>query len=456
MTNKIRASYKQLKDIVLSSDTGIHLVDKNGITIFYNSAAERIDQIKSEEILGASMYDLVKDGTFSQSVAIEVLDKKEVTNISQKVNNKQVIAKGIPIFYDDVLEYVIVYTRDIETLKELSYQLKKIMEENRKMANVLSKYESKYMTEKALIHNSKEMDRIIRLAKRVSSLESPVFIQGEQGTGKTLFAHYLHETSGRLEEPFLKFDCSAIPDSIIEMELFGHEKFTTTGESLGMQKGFLESANNGTIFIDEIADMPLACQSKLLTFIETGKITPIGSNDYIELDIRVISASNENLSKLTQEGKFRKDLYYKLNVIPITIPPLRNRREDIMPLIRLFLDKFNDFYSLEKTISPRASKMLLDYHWPGNVRELENIIERLVVTSKGEITDTNVSENLQVNKIDFVEKSNFKDKVIEYEISLINYYASISDSIKDMSDKAQINESTLRKKIDRYNLDIDF
>ena len=136
MTNKIRASYKQLKDIVLSSDTGIHLVDKNGITIFYNSAAERIDQIKSEEILGASMYDLVKDGTFSQSVAIEVLDKKEVTNISQKVNNKQVIAKGIPIFYDDVLEYVIVYTRDIETLKELSYQLKKIMEENEKRKKV--------------------------------------------------------------------------------------------------------------------------------------------------------------------------------------------------------------------------------------------------------------------------------------------------------------------------------
>src|SRR5699024_5256334 len=131
--------------------------------------------------------------------------------------------------------------------------------------------------------------------------------------------------------------------------------------------------------------------------------------------VRIISASNENLNKLTQEGKFRKDLYYKLNVIPITIPPLRNRREDIMPLIRLFLDKFNDFYSLEKTISPRASQMLLDYHWPGNVRELENIIERLVVTSQGEITDNNVSENLQVSKIDFVESTNFKDKVIEYE-----------------------------------------
>jgi len=330
------------------------------------------------------------------------------------------------------------------------------MEENRKMANVLSKYESKYMTEKALIHNSKEMDRIIRLAKRVSSLESPVFIQGEQGTGKTLFAHYLHETSGRLEEPFLKFDCSAIPESIIEMELFGYEKFTNTGNSLGIQKGFLDNANNGTIFIDEIADMPLSCQSKLLTFIETGKINPIGSKEYIDLDIRIISASNENLNKLTQEGKFRKDLYYKLNVIPITIPPLRNRREDIMPLIKLFLDKFNDFYSLEKTISPRASQMLLDYHWPGNVRELENIIERLVVTAKGEITDKNVSENLQVGKIDFVESTNFKDKVIEYEKSLINYYASISDSIKDMSEKAQMNESTLRKKIDRYSLDIEF
>lgn len=182
----------------------------------------------------------------------------------------------------------------------------------------------------------------------------------------------------------------------------------------------------------------------------------MGSKEYINLDVRIISASNENLNKLTQEGKFRKDLYYKLNVIPITIPPLRNRREDIMPLIRLFLDKFNDFYSLEKTISPRASQMLLDYHWPGNVRELENIIERLVVTSQGEITDNNVSENLQVSKIDFVESTNFKDKVIEYEKSLINYYAGISDSIKDMAEKAQMNESTLRKKIDRYNLDIEF
>lgn len=456
MSNRInQPSYDQLICITDCSDSGIHLVDKNGITIYYNKSAENIDGIKSEDIIGKNMYDLVEDGTFSKSVALESLKSKKETQLYQIVNSKYVFAKGVPIFDKDELEYIIVYTRDLDTLRILNQQLNEIREENIKMATSLSKYESKYTLENQLVHNNKKMDKIVKLAKRVSSLDSPVLITGEPGTGKTMFAHYLHDVSGRINEPFVKFDCAAIPQSIMEEELLGKELVDKNGNIVELVKGVLQKADGGTIFIDEIADMPISIQSKLIEVIDNCAVVPIGSNRMIGINIRVIAASNENLKKLVEKGKFRGDLYYKLAVIPLNIPALRNRKEDIMPLIQIFLEKFNNFYDLKKGITPDARRALMDYYWPGNVRELENIIERLVVTCEGDVTYNDVIDNIQIENIEYSEATTYKDKIDQYEKSLILYYSSISSSIKEMAEKANINESTLRKKIDRLDIILD-
>lgn len=453
---KEKIEFNQLKSVTDYSDTGIHVVDKNGITIYYNKSQEKIDGINSKDMIGRSMKELVDDGTFSKSLALEALETKEESQSYQFVNDKYIFARAVPVFEEKSLSFVIVYTRDFQTLKNLSIQLDDIKRENERMARELSGYKSKYSSENLIVNNNKEMNKIVKLAKRISALDSPVLITGEPGTGKTLFAQYIHDISGRTDKAFVKFDCSAIPEKIMEEELFGSFKLDSNGCIIDRREGFLEKAYGGTIFIDEIADMPVALQLKLSDFLKTGIYTKSSSSFKHGTNVRIIAASNENLKKLIDIGKFRGDLYYSLSVIDINIPPLRSRKEDIAKLANIHLDRFNYYYGMDKKLSPSAIRAMLEYHWPGNVRELENTIERLVVTTEEDIEAEDFIKSTEAKQINYSEDITYKEKVDEYEISLINYYASISESIKDMAQRARINESTLRKKIERYSLDISF
>lgn len=435
-----------LTKVLDNSNQGIHIVDPSGTTLYYNKLAEEIDGISKEEILGKNMKDLVRTGLFSTSVALDVIESGKQKEVVQHINDKIVIATGVPIMKGKDLEAVVVFVKDSKVLRDMTLQLQDLLIENNSMAENLSKYNSKYLKEGIIISNSKAMQRIMKVANRVSKLETPIFLLGEPGCGKTMFAKYIHDNSLRSDKPFIKVDCSAIPKSIIESELFDDDSYNGS---------LLKQATNGTLFIDEIADMPLPCQQRLV--YELNRIKESMASTSNSPSIRIIAASNENISKNISDGKFRMDLYYLLNIIPIKIPPLRERDEDVIPLINLFLNKYNEFYNEEKVISPNCKKFLINYSWPGNVRELENIIERLVVTSDDDVIDVKHVEEFINNfytKID--EGKTFKEKVESYEKKLILEYSKQVSSIKELSILAGINESTLRKKIERYNLNITF
>lgn len=343
-----------LTKVLDKSNQGIHIVDSNGTTLYYNKTAEEIDGISKEEILGKNMKDLVKTGLFSRSVALDVIESCKQKEVVQYINDRVVIATGVPITKDKELEAVVVFVKDSKVLRDMTLQLQDLLIENNYMAKNLSKYNSKYLKEGIIISNSKAMQRIMKVANRVSKLETPIFLLGEPGCGKTMFAKYIHENSLRIDKPFIKLDCSAIPKSIIETEMFDDEN--------SYNGSLLKQAEGGTLFIDEIADMPLPCQQRLV--YELNRIKNSMKSHGASPSIRIIAASNENISKNISDGKFRMDLYYLLNIILIKIPPLRERSEDIIPLINLFLNKYNEFYNEDKSISPNCKKFLINYSWP--------------------------------------------------------------------------------------------
>lgn len=450
-------SNRELNILINNIDAGIHIIDRDGYTLFYNSLAEKIDGLKKKDIVGKNLKDLVDKGIFSRSIGLITIEKKEKVMMTQVVNGRSIFSTGIPIFEKGKLSKVIVIVRDIDRLEKLQHQLKVLKGENEQLLECLSKLSVKHLRDNQLVFRSKAMNDIVQIADRVAQVDSTVLIEGESGVGKGMMAKYIHDNSYRREHPFVKVDCSSIPESLIESELFGYEEGAFTGALKGGKEGLVQSANKGTLFLDEIGEISLQMQVKLLSMIQDKRVQPVGSTKKESVDIRIIAATNKDLYSLVQEGKFREDLYYRLCVIPIKIPPLRQRKGDIVPLIKLFLNKLNSYYGLNKSISPKAMKALLDYQWPGNVRELENVIERLVVTVEDDIIEaTDVLEN--INKENVIEEKglSFNQQVLNYERKLILKYMKKAKSVKEMAELAGINESTLRKKAKRLGIELDF
>lgn len=232
-----------------------------------------------------------------------------------------------------------------------------------------------------LIAESNQMKNILKQINIVANTDTTVALYGESGAGKDVIANLIHRHSNRSDRPLISVNCAAIPENLIESELFGYEKGSFTGANAKGKKGLFEVANNGTIFLDEIGEIPLSFQTKLLRALETNEIRRVGGTEEIKLDVRIICATNKNLEKLVEDGEFRDDLYYRFNVFPVTIPPLRERKADVIPLTEYFLEKLNLKYSTSKKISPKFREQLLKYQWPGNIRELRNIVERAYVIS---------------------------------------------------------------------------
>jgi len=234
-----------------------------------------------------------------------------------------------------------------------------------------------------IVGHSKGMRAVFRLTRMVARSNATILIQGESGTGKELIARALHQHSQRTEGPFVAINCASVPETLLESELFGYVRGAFTG-AIANKKGLFEEAHEGTILLDEIGDTPMAFQSKLLRVLQENEIRPVGTNKSIKIDVRVIAATNKDLKKEVERKAFRKDLFYRLAVVPIVLPPLRERREDIPPLVDHFIRKYSKHNGLEpKRISPNALKLLIDHSWPGNVRELENVIERAVLINPG-------------------------------------------------------------------------
>lgn len=446
-------------DLFNSIDLGVHILDFNGTTVLYNIKCEEIEGMESTWIVGSDMNLLVRDGVYSESVGLEAIEKEERVSKVQKVNEKYIYSSAVPIFEGDKLINVIVSVVDMTSMEELKEKLEEVEFINTKIQKELELLKVLDSEKDPLIARSKAMEDIKQLAVRIAQVDSNVLIEGESGVGKGILSKFIHNSSSRKKGPFIKVDCGSLSPSLIESELFGYEKGSFTGAKKDGDIGLIELSQGGTLFLDEIGELPLDLQVKLLSVIQEKRLQKVGGTEYIDIDTRIIAATNRNLLKMVENGEFRVDLYYRLKVVYIEIPPLRDRREDIYPLIQLVLKEINEKYGFNKYISSQAIKVLLSYDWPGNVREIENEIERLVVTSpkniikEEDILSGSLGGNLH-KKIG-PEKS-FRENVLQYEKKLLEEYLSKSSDIHELSEKTGFENSTLRKKAKRLGVELDY
>lgn len=434
-----------------ASYDGLHILDEFGNTLYINSACTRIEGISKAEALEKNIQQLVDEGVYSESVTLKVLETKEPVTIIQTVKNgNQVLATGTPIFKENgSIDKVIVNSRDITDLNNLRIEL---LAKETELQN-LKLEQGRYSN---IVANSAAMKKVMSIALTVSKVDSTVLLTGESGVGKDLIARFIHENSERSAGPFIKVDCSSIPETLIESELFGYVKGAFTGAEKTGKIGLLERAKGGTVFLDEIGEMPFSMQPKLMRAIQDREILPVGANETVKLDVRYISATNVNLLEQVNNKKFREDLYYRLNVVPLEIPPLRSRRADIPPLIMHLTQKINGRYGFQKKLSQEAYNMLLDYSWPGNVRQLENGIERLLVSTIDDIIDIeNIPASLFIDAQDdsYEKKINdvgYRELLSRYDYNILKKAIAQEGSVSLAAKKLGINVTTVRRKIKKY------
>jgi PAS domain S-box-containing protein len=388
--------FKNLKDwldtIIDSSYDGLWICDHEAKVIRLNKAAERINQVKANDILGKSMKELVDQGLFDKSGTLEVLKRKTTVTMIQEVKGgNKILVTSSPIFDErGEIAFVVSNDRDISELDHLRSQLQETKALAKEYSSKLSELEMRGVDLSTIIFRSLEMERIVEMALRMAEVDTTVLLLGESGVGKGVIAKLIHKQSNRKTGPFIRVDCASIPESLMESELFGYEKGAFTGAGIEGKPGFFELADTGTLLLDEIGEIPLSSQSKLLRFLEDHEIYRVGGTKSRKIDVRIIAASNKNIEQMVSSKLFREDLYYRLNVVPVLIPPLRNRREDILPLVLHYLEKFNKAYQKKKTLSPEAIDALCSYDFSGNIRELANLVERFVVATEKdrvELTD---------------------------------------------------------------------
>lgn len=460
---------KELDAIIESSYDGLYITDGHANTLRVNKAYERISGLKREDLIGQNMKDLVKKGFINQSVSLEVLKLREPVTIMQDISGakgkKKVIVTGNPIFDREGGETILVVTnvRDITELEDLREELEHRKNLSERYLYELTELRLDLFSKDDFVDRSEKMKNIVRMAVKVAQVDTTILITGESGVGKGKLAKLIHQASRRKDNPFIKINCGAIPETLIESELFGYEKGAFTGAKREGKAGLFEIAHTGTIFLDEIGELPLHLQVKLLGILEDKQLIRVGGTKSKRVDVRVITASNSDLKKLVEEKRFRNDLFFRLEVIPIHIPPLRERKEDILPLIQLFLNRFNSSYGIKKKISADAIDCLLNYYYPGNIRELENIVERLVVVGQEElITIQDIPKSILEKQSSFNEslsiptQNNKLTSVVgSFEAQLIcDVFKKYGNTYK-AARALGVNQSTIVRKMKKYKIKVD-
>jgi len=449
-----------LEAIIENTYDGIYITDGNANTLKINRAYERITGIKREEVLGRNMRDLVASGTLDRSVSLEVIEKKTPVTIMQELRSgKKILVTGSPVFNSETheIELVVTNVRDITELIALKEELhERTLEANQYYAE-LEKMKAIKQQKAKFITKSRKMSEILETVIRAAQFDSNILITGESGVGKGLLAVLIHEASSRKEHPFVTINCAGIPEDLFESELFGYEPGAFSGASTKGKKGLLEVADKGTVFLDEIGDMSLRLQAKLLRVIEEKEMTRLGSTRSIKLNVRIIAATNQDVPSMIEHKKFRQDLFFRLNTIAVMIPPLRERVEDVVPLIQHFTNKLNERYHIKKRFSPQAAQVIVAYQFPGNVRELSNIVEQAFLMSKNDLVDaldlpvqvmgTLDAQRLIINSAD--RSYNDIVNLMEYKIlkNAVDKYGSTHKAARNL----KISQSTIVRKLKKLN-----
>ncbi|WP_026477947.1 sigma 54-interacting transcriptional regulator [Alkaliphilus transvaalensis] len=436
---------RKLYTIIDSVDDGIMAINKNGKVEMINTSGEKIFGFNKEDLKDRNIFDFISE----KNGMMELISRGEgFTNLELSVCDgdeiNHYLATGRPIKNDDykTIGMVISFSN-----------FQKAVE----IANIVSNTMEGAFSE--IIGNSLQIEKIKKIVKTVSKNPSTVLLRGESGTGKDLFAKAIHNLSERKDNKFVPVNCAALPPSLIESELFGYNKGSFTGAITNGKEGLFHEANGGTLFLDEIAELPLVLQAKLLRVIQEGVVRRIGSSKEENVDVRIIVATNRNLEDMIRAGTFREDLYYRLNVIPIFLPPLRERLEDIPLLLKHICDKLNRRFGKNITGADTGFiNALMDYQWPGNVRELQNVIERAMILCNGDILttkelyfDTNNGQ-IKLDAVDINRNTNLKEIVEDYEKDIIIKEISKHKSLRKAALALGISHTTLINKVRKHQI----
>ena len=454
----VRELLHELEAIIRSSYDGMFITDGDGVVLRLNEAYERITGLKAGDLIGRNMKNLVAEGYYDESVTLLVMEKRERLTINQTVrNNRKILVTGNPIFDEQgKLFRVVTNVRDITELANLQNQLLKTQEKTLKYKTELSHLRALQIQQNDMIFRSSQMARVIELAMKVADVDSTVLIHGESGTGKELIAKLIHRQGKSAARPFIKINCAAIPEQLLESELFGYEGGAFTGAKKEGKPGLFELSHNGTLFLDEVGDLPLLLQVKLLRAIQEKEIMRVGGTRAITVNTRIIAATHRDIAGMVREGNFREDLYYRLMVVPIELPPLRDRKEDIPLLTMHFLDKFNHHFGFFKRIAPPVIDKLMEYSWPGNVRELENVIERMMVIAPAEELTANLLPESIGNK-KFLPKrgTRLKEAVEQTEAFLLAECYKEHRSWPKVAERLGVDRTTVFRKVVKYGLEVE-
>ncbi len=386
MREKVK-TFDENEAVLHSLKDDILITNLEGIILKVTDTTSSIYDILPDDLISRSVYDLEQEGIFTPIITPLVLKARKKKTIVQSTHNgKKLLVTGVPVFDNEgKLWRIVSYSHDITELMKMKSYFMEMQGEMDRVKNELKRLRDKSFNNEGIIAKDREMEKSLQVANQVAETDVNVLLLGESGVGKTQLAKYIHNHSGRKDKPFIEVNCSAIPHSLFEAEFFGYEGGSFSGANSKGKMGLAELAEGGTLFLDEIGELPLEHQVKVLKFIQEKSFYRVGGTKVRKVDFRLISATNQRLDTLVEEKRFREDLYYRLNVVPITIPPLRRRPSDIVLLIKHFLDLFSKKYDREREFDEAVLQQLLNNEWKGNVRELMNLIERLVVTSPSPI-----------------------------------------------------------------------
>ncbi len=452
--------YDEIVSIMDTIKVGIFITDGQGNVLMVNKESERTGGLPLKDVIGKNMEQLLAEGYMDESSVLKALETKAECRMIQNLGDGgSIYLTAVPYYRGKEIALVVCTERDITETRALEHLLAESKEISEKQ-----KRELEYLRTKTnqrvphIIAESKKMKEVMQAAKRIAQLDTTVLILGESGVGKEVIADYIFRMSRRSEEPFIKINCAAIPENLLESELFGYEKGAFTGADTKGKIGIFEMAQEGTLFLDEIAEIPLRLQAKLLRVLQEKEIRRLGGKSTISVDVRIIAATNVNLKQAVEEGRFREDLYYRLSIVPIEIPPLRNRKEDIKAFAAYFLQLLCEDYNIKKNISDEAMEELTRAPWHGNIRELRNMMERIIVSYDGEqITKRQVRNLIQAGSRNssalMVDENMTLEKLMaEYERELLMCYIEKYNTAAEAARKLGVNKSTVSRKLKKYNI----
>ncbi len=458
----IKPEYLQV--IFDQSADGLMLCDSDGTILLLNKAAEILNAANSSELLGKKVSSLVAEGKIDRSATQEVLDSKRQVSVIQKSPNSAhtLLVTGTPIFdRNRNISFVVVNERDISLIESMRQELEQFRHESERMRGELNELAALELKESEFVAQSDSMKHTLHLAIKLANIDaSNILIQGESGTGKGLLAKYLHQTSSRGKNPLIQINCAALPENLLEAELFGYKKGAFTGASEKGKVGLFELASEGTLFLDEIGEMSLNVQAKLLKYLDDHEIMPLGGTVSRKIDCMIIAATNRDLEKLTRERRFRLDLLHRLKTFELKIPPLCERPEDILELVRVRLSQYNRKYNRRKYIGYEAFEMLKSYAFPGNVRELDNIVKQAVVMCDKRLLDEYIVNLLSGSKTRKPANETKKKATsltarldaLEYEA--LNEAVECCRTTREIADHLGISQPTIVRKLKKHGINL--